>query len=205
MTIHGAFNDIAEDLGGIADTSGTIVGAIDALNDVLAGSDQQRAGNIEEAVRLLGLHIGGGGGIQFGNGIRVDVRLDDDSDSKGYVVYCYNSEQDYIEDVLDEGKYSMRIAPFYGSAVLPANMTVYLKLYQPEDVTFGDGRGAWITGTRDGEPIEFTDYTTWVVGEPGGETTYMIIKFVVPDVEWRDEPPGTDAYTFLSFNVLPPE
>ena len=61
MTIASAFNDIAVAQGGTASKSGTIAGAIDALNDALAGSDQQAAQTIEAAVRLLGEHIGGGG------------------------------------------------------------------------------------------------------------------------------------------------
>lgn len=62
MTIAQAFNKIAVDNGGTASKSGTIAGAIDALNDALAGSDQEAASTIEEAVTLLGSHIGGGGG-----------------------------------------------------------------------------------------------------------------------------------------------
>ena len=61
MTIAQAFNEITIAQGGTASTSGTIAGAIDALNDALAGSDQQAAQSIESAVRLLGQHIGGGG------------------------------------------------------------------------------------------------------------------------------------------------
>lgn len=61
MTIAQAFNEIAVAQGGTANPSGTIAGAIDALNDALAGSDQQQAKTIEQAVRLLGEHIGGGG------------------------------------------------------------------------------------------------------------------------------------------------
>jgi hypothetical protein len=66
MTIASAFNDIAAAQGGTASKNGTISGAIDALNDALAGSDQQQASTIEGAVRLLGEHIGGGGGGSFG-------------------------------------------------------------------------------------------------------------------------------------------
>ena len=64
MTIAQAFNEIAAAQGGTPNNSGTIAGAIDALNDTLAGSDQEAATTIEEAVRLLGQHIstGGGGG-----------------------------------------------------------------------------------------------------------------------------------------------
>ena len=61
MTIASAFNEIAVAQGGTADKSGTITGAVDALNDALAGSDQEQGRTIEDAVRLLGAHIGGGG------------------------------------------------------------------------------------------------------------------------------------------------
>lgn len=63
MTIAQAFNDIAVAQGGTASKSGTIAGAIDALNDALAGSDQQSAQTIEDAVRLLGQNIGGGSSV----------------------------------------------------------------------------------------------------------------------------------------------
>lgn len=62
MTIASAFNEITVAQGGTASKSGSITGAIDKLNDVLAGSDQEAAGTIEGAIRLLGQHIGGGGG-----------------------------------------------------------------------------------------------------------------------------------------------
>jgi len=63
MTIAQAFNEIAVAQGGTASKSGTIAGAIDALNDALAGSDQPADPTIEGAVRLLGDHIGGGSGV----------------------------------------------------------------------------------------------------------------------------------------------
>ena len=62
MAIADAINTIAAAQGGTPDKSGTIAGAIDALNDALAGSDQEKARTIEDAVVLLGEHIGGGGG-----------------------------------------------------------------------------------------------------------------------------------------------
>jgi len=73
MTISDAFNEITVAQGGTASKDGTITGAIDALNDALAGSDQERAETIEDAVRLLGAHIGGGAG-----------------DCKMYVIYDAN-------------------------------------------------------------------------------------------------------------------
>ena len=62
MTIAQAFNEITVSQGGTPNNGGTIAGAIDALNDALAGSDQAAGRTIEDAVRLLGQHIGGGGG-----------------------------------------------------------------------------------------------------------------------------------------------
>ena len=63
MTIAQAFNEIAAAQGGTPNNSGTIAGAIDALNDALAGSDQEAASTIEGAVRMLGSHIGGGSSV----------------------------------------------------------------------------------------------------------------------------------------------
>lgn len=60
MTIAQAFNEITIAQGGTPSKGGTITGAIDALNDTLAGSDQKPAQTIEGAIRLLGAHIGGG-------------------------------------------------------------------------------------------------------------------------------------------------
>jgi hypothetical protein len=59
MTIAQAFNEITVAHGGTPNNGGTITGAIDALNDALAGSDQAQGRTIEDAVRLLGQHIGG--------------------------------------------------------------------------------------------------------------------------------------------------
>lgn len=77
MTIASAFNDIATAHGGTPSDSGSIASAIDALNDALAGSDQEAAQDIEGAVRLLGQHIGGGsasGTIEITeNGEGIDV------------------------------------------------------------------------------------------------------------------------------------
>ena len=65
MSIAKAFNEIAVAQGGAASKNGSIASAIDALNDALAGSDQPAAQTIEDAVRLLGQHIGGGGGTEY--------------------------------------------------------------------------------------------------------------------------------------------
>ena len=65
MTIAKAFNEIAVAQGGTADTSGTIAGAIDAVNDALAGSDLPKEPRIEDGIRVLGQHIGGGGSFDY--------------------------------------------------------------------------------------------------------------------------------------------
>lgn len=63
MTIAQAFNEITVAQGGTPNGGGTITGAIDALNDTLAGSDQAQGRTIEDAVRLLGQHIGVGSSV----------------------------------------------------------------------------------------------------------------------------------------------
>lgn len=65
MTIASAFNDIVTAQGGTPSKDGTITGALDALNDTLSGSDQQRAQTIEEAVCMLGNYIGGSTSVKF--------------------------------------------------------------------------------------------------------------------------------------------
>lgn len=61
MTIAEELNAIAVAHGG-TESGGGIAGAIDALNDALAGGDEPKAQSIEDAIALLGQHIGGGGG-----------------------------------------------------------------------------------------------------------------------------------------------
>ena len=102
MTIAQAFNEITVAQGGTPSNSGTVAGAIDALNDALAGSDQPAEQSIEAAVRLLGQHIGGGptptGTINItenGEGIDVaqyayaDVSVSGGS-SQEYSISCYD-------------------------------------------------------------------------------------------------------------------
>ena len=72
MTIAKAFNEIAVAQGGAADTSGTIAGAIDAVNDALSGSDLPKKPRIEDGIRVLGQYIGGGGPV-YGELISIDA------------------------------------------------------------------------------------------------------------------------------------
>lgn len=111
MTIAQAFNEIAVAQGGTAAKSGAITAAIDALNDALAGSDQQQAKTIEQAVRLLGEHIGGGGGdTQY-----PVIQYDDDT-----ALLDWTWQQ--IKDVLDGGKKPLiyRVETQEAEAVLSA-------------------------------------------------------------------------------------
>lgn len=98
MSIVSAFNDIAVAQGGTADTSGTLVGAIDALNDALAGSPQEAAKTIEGAINLLGENIGGGASSYQ---IKVYTASEADVGFEPVVMpdtYCYQSEIEWDDD-----------------------------------------------------------------------------------------------------------
>ena len=62
MSVVKAFNDITVSLGGTADTSNTLTGAIDALTDALAGEDVKSPKTVEGAIKLLGEYVGNGEG-----------------------------------------------------------------------------------------------------------------------------------------------
>lgn len=93
MTIAKAFNDIAVAQGGTASKSGTITGALDALTDALAGSDQPAPQTIEQGVRMLGEHIGGGGGGSYS--IAVDSHVEHGT-FEFYNTVWDESESNYI-------------------------------------------------------------------------------------------------------------
>ena len=90
MTIQSAFNEITETLGGTPSADGTITGAIDALNDTLAGSDQKRGSSIEDGVRLLGEHIGSGGDSDF---TTANVTIQNSTNTPILTPYIIDSEQ----------------------------------------------------------------------------------------------------------------
>ena len=171
MTIHGAFNDIAENLGGTADTSGTIVGAIDALNDVLAGSDQEPAQTIEGAVRLLGQHIGGGG-FGIGNGLQIGIMLDDQSGTEYYDIRCYESEEKR------DNEEASIMAREVQQTIMPANLLARVRV-SSDYVTFPEGNCAIITNSEYPDDIVFTDYTVTPDEESDGA---FFIDFVIPNV-----------------------
>lgn len=82
MTITSAFNDITVAKGGTPSESGTIAGAIDALNDTLAGSGQPASDTIEGAIKRLGENIGGGGGYDLA--IKITKKDGSNFDKTGY-------------------------------------------------------------------------------------------------------------------------
>lgn len=89
MTIAKAFNDIAVAQGGTASKSGTITGALDALTDALAGSDQPAPQTIEQGVRMLGEHIGGGGSVDLG--AKVLVKAGETVEDFGFELFIGNT------------------------------------------------------------------------------------------------------------------
>ena len=113
MAIADAINNIAAAQGGTPDKSGTITGAIDALNDALAGSDQRAARTIEDAVVLLGEHIGGGGGGSFGE-LQTFYLPSEDENS---VVFATDQElSNVIGAVLGQGLTNSTLVSAYGPA-----------------------------------------------------------------------------------------
>lgn len=120
MTIAQAFNEITIAQGGTPSTGGTITGAIDALNDTLAGSDQKPAQTIEGAIRLLGAHIGGGGGGS------------DFTTAKLTVVNSAN-------------KSPITFAPIYIDGVLKISFFPYIGETQTYDIVIGkNGSDIWL-------------------------------------------------------------
>ena len=123
MTIAQAFNEIAAAQGGTPNNSGTIAGAIDALNDTLAGSDQEAAATIEEAVRLLGAHISSGGG----------------GATKHSITYSDSSTRtDPVEPCLsDAGVYSEDDYVWYGTGAAVSEAYPGAVLGAPSDAEYG--------------------------------------------------------------------
>lgn len=169
MTIASKLNAMAVANGGTADKSGTITGALDALNDALAGSDYQTdKSTIETALDGLGANIGGGS-VAHGVPVFIEVlnppedELDPEPESTRLVsFYCGVKEGErtvcFMENVGD-GADVVRVAGGY---------TAILDLL-PEGASYDRGVD---NATLDGEP--FTDYT---VSSPYG---YANIAFTVP-------------------------
>ena len=122
MTIAQAFNEIAVAQGGTASKSGTIAGAIDALNDALAGSDQDAASTIEDAVRLLGAHIsqGGGGGGSSDFTTATVTLVGDGQEDSAYTIFI---PYEYVTENPEE---SAADTAQYVTGELTSEMTVIL-------------------------------------------------------------------------------
>lgn len=67
MTIASAIDDVIIDQGGTPDPTDTIADSLVNLAGVLAGETIDKTETIEGAVKILGEHIGGGGGASVGN------------------------------------------------------------------------------------------------------------------------------------------
>lgn len=169
MTIAQAFNEIAVTHGGTASTSGTIAGAIDALNDALAGSDQPAACTIEAAVRLLGEHIGGGGS-QYGIWVSWEYA---EAYESAAIQGAASAEQH------EQGIYNLDVEDFTGtSAILPIGM--YVSLWLGGGNYTGNG---FTLSYPDGTETQFTDYVAEYDSDGGG----TLFSFVVPDAPYDTE------------------
>ena len=172
MTIASAFNDIAVAQGGTASKSGAITAAIDALNDALAGSDQPQAKTIEQAVRLLGEHIGGGG-VSLGNMVMFGV-ADGNGDS---IMAEYRIGIGASQAV-------MTLAPEVVGAAGGASADIVIMDIGGDPVTGGETVSAELT---DGESSTFTDFTKSLKDDA------LHIEFTMPSVESEE--------AFLAFTV----
>lgn len=91
-SIAQAFNEITVAQGGTPDDSGTIVGAIDALSDTLAGEDVASPNTVAGAITMLGDHIGGGATLITKNITANDTYDAADDGADGYSQVTVNVE-----------------------------------------------------------------------------------------------------------------
>ena len=147
MTIAKAFNEIAVAQGGTADTTGTIAGAIDAVNDALAGSDLPKKPRIEDGIRVLGQYIGGGGSFDYSKSVYIiaadscDAMIAADADlskmmftsslSQGnsisvladmYFIYNVESHEGYAFGIIENDEWIETLTP---DAVLTDEISTY--------------------------------------------------------------------------------
>ena len=177
MTIADAFNEIAVAQGGTPNYSGTIAAAIDALNDALAGSDQPAAQTIEGAVRLLGEHIGGGGG-NFGS-LQLII-LENALPEVG-------SETTGVVNILSISSSGTVIASGNAPIVTPIAAGLTAVSYAGSQYTECDAYVCTVD-----ENYEYTSVTPWdgtvTVGsiEQGGET-FATYTLTVPELDFDPE------------------
>ena len=160
MTISEELNKIAVEHGGTASSDGTIAGAIDALNDALAGSDEPKAESIEGAIKLLGEHIGGGGAV-YGYYVNIDCRVI--TPAKDVYVDIYENED------ADNPLFSMSGNIFNTRGLLYCNISC------PGDCK---DNALWLVHAG-GVSERFTDYTM----EYSEVDDYTYFMFYVPNIE----------------------
>lgn len=127
MTIASAFNEIAVAQGGTASKSGTITGALDALTDALAGSDQPAPQTIEAGVRMLGEHIGGGGSADIG--------------AKVFIKAGENVE-DFSFDIWVGDKFTASMNTDIGGVAVAAGVSLYIGAASGRSGTYKIGSAA---------------------------------------------------------------
>lgn len=159
MTIASKLNAMAVANGGTADKSGTITGALDALNDALAGSDYQTdKSTIETALDGLGANIGGGS--QRGILIGVSAWDERDDDSRSFFINIEDGRPIMHQGYVMDGTSSVDLA---------GCLHVMLDFFASGNVV--EGRGI-ARAELDGEPFE--DYVTQF------SNNYSIVDFTVP-------------------------
>lgn len=176
MSIASAFNEITVAQGGTASKSGSIAGAIDKLNDVLAGSDQPGAETIEQAIRLLGQHIGGGGAtlgeLAFGSVSIDEVTVDSIFHGFKVAVMQIKIGNSVVTDSSDSAVQIAQIASGVDVVMYLDNLT-FVKAY---DVTV-DGRTAKYTTVEEID-IHAENITIEIEGE-----TLQALKYTVPTLD----------------------
>lgn len=128
MTIASAFNEIAVAQGGTASKSGTITGALDALTDALAGSDQPAPQTIEQGVRMLGEHIGGGGG-----GADLGAKV---------LVKAGETVKDFSFDLWIDDKFAASMSTDMGGVAAAAGVSLYISAASGRSGTYKIGSAA---------------------------------------------------------------
>lgn len=128
MTIASAFNEIAVAQGGTASKSGTITSALDALTDALAGSDQPAPQTIEQGVRMLGEHIGGGGG-----GADLGEKV---------IVKAGKTVEDFSFDLWIGDKFAASMSTDMGGVAAAAGVSLYISAASGRSGTYKIGSAA---------------------------------------------------------------
>ena len=188
MTIAKAFNEIAVAQGGTADTSGTIAGAIDALNDALAGSDLPKKPRIEDGIRVLGQYIGGGGASV---GPLQSVMI-------VYVLPEVGNEADGSTDIISISSGGTVIASGYTTSYIASPIAAGLTAVSFSDAEYTEC-DAYICGVD--ENYLYTSVTSWdgtvtVDSMVIGGVPCATYTLIVPELDF-DPDTGTGEYLVL--------